>query len=115
MKTVGWLCLALALTGCAESRYAHDPRAAVVGPAFLDSIAEYPPDRATEYYYPIFGVQGMTGATPSPVPAPAGEVSPVNALLIERPAACPEVQEITGQGYPRLEAKGVRLFTAANQ
>jgi hypothetical protein len=113
MKMLGLACVAMVLAGCAESPYAHDPRAAVVGPAYLDYIAEYPPDRATQLYYPSFALRDMAATTGAVVPFPVPPHSAVDALIVERPAESKKVQEITGTGFPDLESTGIRVFTSA--
>ena len=111
MRTLGLLVLALAISGCCQSHYAHDPRAAVIGPAYLDYIADYPRDCATEYYYPSFVLAGVTTAPPQPLPSTVS--LSVDSLLIQRPPESSRVENETGKGYPKLESKGIRLFTRA--
>src|SRR5438046_663123 len=50
MKALLILSLALVGSGCTtSSKYVNDPRAAAVGPAYLDYIDEYPRDRDTQF------------------------------------------------------------------
>ena len=104
---------ALLLAGCTTqpSRFASDPRAAIIGPAYLDVIADNPRDCHTQFYYPAFtrDLPGWTDPTSTLPPNPFPEISP---LLTDIPAAAPEVRDIAGKGYPDLERKGIRLFTA---
>ena len=103
--------IATLAVGCAHpSRFQNDPRAAVVGPDYLDYIQKYPRDRDTQYYYPAFGVYGTTNrgdllaALPSAVPAD------IQALQTIIPPMSPSVQAIEGAGWPTLEQKGMPLF-----
>jgi hypothetical protein len=112
MKIMGFALLALSVTGCA-SRFASDPRAAVVGPAYLDCIANNPCDRDTQYYYPAFTVRGMGDwvdptLTLTNITVDRG----ITAMLTDVPKPSRKVLEISGKGYPDLEAAGLRLFTA---
>lgn len=106
MKAVSILVLALAASGCAtKSKYAGDPRAAVVGPAYLDYIDQYPRDRDTQYYYPGFGVSGFTNEVDYSLP-PSDTYSEFKPLLTQIPQRSEEVKEITGKGWPELERIG---------
>jgi hypothetical protein len=103
MKMIGLLCLALALVGCAApSRYANDPRARCVGPAYLDFIDQHPPGHDTQDFFPVFAVtgtnyfEGLGPADPK-----------IQALLTVRPEPTPEVKASTGQYWPKLEATGI--------
>jgi len=111
MKVIRIVLLILCLTGCA-SKYASDPRAAVVGPAYLDAIAANPRDRATQYYYPSFAIRNFEPAAALSTPWPTPAVTPeIAALQTEIPEPSRNVREITGKGYPCLEQAGLRLFT----
>jgi hypothetical protein len=113
MKAIGLILVVLALAGCAQSPYSHDPRAAKVGPAYLDYIAQYPRDRATEYYYPVFTLRGMTCCQDSVADIPGPLANPIDPLLTQLPDVPACVQKITGKGYPCLESVGMRVFTGA--
>jgi len=108
MKLLGLLLLSVAFSGC-STQYAHDPRAAVVGPAYLEYIANHPRDCSTEYYYPSFRL--TDDVVPPPQPIPLTTVPPTDALLIRRPPATKHAQREAGKGYPHLEAKGIPVFT----
>lgn len=110
MKVIQFGFLALYLTGCA-SRYSSDPRAAVVGPAYLDFIAEYPRDHATQYYYPSFEIRNFELEPALTVPMSSAAGPKVSVLLADIPEPSPRVKDITGKGYPSLEQTGLRLFT----
>jgi hypothetical protein len=105
MRTIGLLCLVLALAGCAtKSRYADDPRARCVGPAYLEYIDQHPPQKETQYFYPVLAVSGGSYLAMSPT----GTVdSTIQALLTVRPNPTADVQASTGKGWPELEAKGM--------
>jgi hypothetical protein len=108
----GWqIVLAVLLaSGCAPSRFQNDPRAAGVGPDYLDDIEQYPRDRATQYYYPGFTLQGLTNwADPSPATPPPG-LADIQRLLIILPPMPPSVQAIEGKGWPELEREGMPAF-----
>jgi len=100
--------LLVVLVGCsAPSKYKNDPRAAVVGPDFLDYIEQYPMDRDTQYYYPHFAV-----AESKPLEAFIAEGSSsvpqnVSALMIQIPKPEPSVREHEGKGWPKLESDGI--------
>ena len=100
--------LLVVLTGCsAPSKFKNDPRAAVVGPDFLDYIEQYPMDRDTQYYYPHFG---LADAKPLDIPSNEGSSSfpqNVSALMIQTPKPAPSVSEIEGKGWPKLERRGI--------
>jgi len=116
MKVITFAFVVLCLTGCAASKYSSNPGAAVVGPGYLETIAKYPPDFDTQYYYPGFRIRDFEPSDDASKPLPKPYLSPaVAALLIELPAPSQHVKEITGKGYPRLEKTGIRLFTSANQ
>jgi len=100
--------IAILLAGCsAPSKFTHDPRAAVVGPDFLDYMEQYPMDHDTQYFYPHFGLAGAKSLEASN--AEGSNVFPQNlsALMIERPKPSQEVREIDGQGWPKLEHDGI--------
>lgn len=112
MKVSRFIFLVLCLTGCAGSKYASNPGAAVVGPGYLNAIAAHPRDRATEYYYPSFRIQDFQLSADASAPLPKGAAGPeVAALLTYVPEPSPQVKEITGKGYPCLERTGIHLFT----
>jgi hypothetical protein len=100
--------MAIVLVGCSTpSKHANDPRAAVVGPDYLDYIEQYPMDRDTQYYYPHFGLADAkvmeTRATESSSSFPAS----ISALMIQRPTPPPTVMEIEAEGWPALERDGI--------
>jgi hypothetical protein len=103
------------LTGCA-SKYSSHPGAALIGPGYLDTIADYPRDRDTQYYYPGFGIRNFELSPDASKPLPKPDLSPaVAALLTQLPEPSQQVKDITGKGYPCLEKTGIRLFTRADQ
>jgi len=108
MKVLSVIALALVACGCAAaSKFANDPRAAVVGPAYLDYIQEHPRDRDTQFYYPVFGGGGeSTNAVDYSPSQPASEQE-FKALVTEIPEPTEAVKEITGKGWPRLEHEGI--------
>lgn len=109
MKAFCIIALALVAAGCAPaSRFAHDPRAAVVGPEYLDDIVEFPRDRITQYYYPVFTVDGLTnGPTAYSSESHAQFGQGVDALLIDLPEPSEAAKEATGKGWPELQRKGI--------
>src|SRR5690242_19941792 len=114
MKVMTFVLLTLCFTGCA-SKYSSNPGAAVVGPGYLDAIAAYPPDRATQYYYPGFRIRDFELSPDASTPLPIPNLSPAVAeLLLQLPPPTQYVQDITGKGYPTLEKTGIRLFTQAD-
>lgn len=117
MKTIGLLILALVFcaVGCSSpSRFSSDPRAAVVGPAYLDSMTQFPRDRSTVLYYPAFSSGSVEPGVLSPmVLTGAGVPANVASLLIDIPQPKPGAKDSAGKGYPELEKNGIRLFTAA--
>lgn len=117
MKAIGLSLLALSVAGCSSpnpNRYAWDPRAALVGPAYLEYMAEFPRDRDTEFFYPSFTSRSVETAVPASTPLTGAAVPPaVAALLIDIPQPNPNVDGCEGKGYPKLEKTGIRLFTAA--
>lgn len=106
MKALSIVVLALVAAGCSTgSKYVNDPRAAVVGPAYLDYIDQHPRDRDTQFYYPLFGVSGFTNDvdyTPSTSP----ETAEFKPLLTQIPPVSEEIRELTGKGWPKLEHIG---------
>lgn len=110
MKTrfpLAWMCpLLIVLVGCsAPSKYKNDPRAAVVGPDFLDYIDQYPMDRDTQYSYPHFGV---VDARPLEMPSNGSSFPQnVSALMIQTPKPAPSVLENEGKGWAKLEHDGI--------
>lgn len=117
MKVIASVFLALCFTGCAgPSKFSSNPGAAVVGPGYLDAIADHQRDRDTQYYYPGFGIHDFEFGANLSTPLPPPDVSPkVAALLIAIPEPSHDVQKITGKGYPALERTGIRLFTSPAQ
>ena len=108
MKATVFL-IPLLLAGCAtQSKFANDPRAQVVGPAYLDCIAEYPPDMATEFYAPWFTISGRQNEHSS-------GAQDRHPLEIDLPTPSKAVQDIAGTGFPLLEQKsGLLVFTGPN-
>ena len=116
MKVISFVLLILGLTGCAASKYSSHPGAAVVGPGYLETMAKYPPDFDTKYYYPGFRIRDFELSADAAMPLPKPDASPaVAALLTELPEPSPHVKDITGKGYPCLEKRGIRLFTSADR
>ncbi len=108
--------VALLAGGCVHStRFQNDPRAAVVGPKYLDYMQQYPMDRVTQYYYPTFGVSGaphrgdLFAGIPDTVPPEVQRLETVIPLLP------PSVQAIEGKGWPELERKGLPLFLSRQE
>ena len=108
MKPLSIIAVALLGSGCASpSKFVNDPRARVVGPDYLDAIAQHPRDRDTQFYYPLFTVGGITnGADSYDSPSKASE-SEFKALLTEIPQPTEAVKKITGKGWPQLERVGI--------
>ncbi len=106
MKAIGWILAAAALTGCAtQSRFASDPRAAAVGPDYLDYIAEYPRDKDTELYAPWFTLDDRRNKR-------AYERERVGPLETALPMPSQEAIDTAGKGYPLLERRaGLLVFT----
>ncbi len=116
MKAITFLFLALFSAGCANSKYSSNPGAAVIGPGYLETIAAYPPDHATQYYYPGFRIHGYEPSPDASTPLPKPDLSPAVAeLLTQLQEPSRHVNDITGKGYPCLEKTGIRLFTSAEQ
>jgi hypothetical protein len=117
MKGIGLIIMVLSLAGCATtSKFAFDPRAAVLGPDYLDYIAQHPRDRDTEYYYPSFTISGMEKwVVPYSSAQETSSSSGVTALLTDMPEPSPAVKDLAGQGYPSLEKAGLPLFTDSYQ
>ena len=112
MKTSFAIALvAIVAVGCAHpSWYQNDPRAAVVGPDYLDYIDQYPRDLDTQYYYPAF-VLGSTTNREVPPASAEGVVPPeIQALQTVIPPMVSAVQTNEGKGWPELEQKGMPLF-----
>jgi hypothetical protein len=108
--------LAVLAAGCVHpSRFQNDPRAAVVGPDYLDYIQEYPRDQDTQYYYPAFGINGMTHGrdlfadVPDTVPA---DIQRLQTIIPPMPLL---VRDTEGKGWPELERKGIPLFLPKQQ
>jgi hypothetical protein len=101
--------LGLLMAGCAtQSPFANDPRAAVVGPAFLDYIHEFPRDQATQYYYPRFSAREV--AEIEAPGAPSNVPPDVQRLIMTRPKPTTHVMATEGQGWPDLEKDGIPFF-----
>lgn len=116
MKVNRLIFLVLFLTSCAGSKFASNPGAAVVGPGYLDAIADNPRDRATQYYYPSFGIRDFQPSAELSEPLPKADIgADVAALLTYVPEPSAQVIEITGKGYPCLERRGIQLFTGPAQ
>jgi len=113
MKAIGLILLGLALAGCAPSRFANDPRAAVIGPAYLDCTADNPRDRDTELYNPVFGIDGVTNLDASIALISSASTEAIRPLLVVRPAMPASVEQIRGKGYPCLEHAGMPLLSGA--
>jgi len=106
MKAFSILAVVLIFAGCSTpSKYADDPRAASVGPDYLDYIDQHPRDRDTQYYYPLFGVSGFTNEIDYNFP-PFDTYSEFKPLLTQIPEPSEHVKEITGKGWPQLEHEG---------
>lgn len=101
---------ALLVAGCAQSRFTNDPRAALVGPDYLDYIEQYPRDRDTQYYYPDFTVAGLEGWHSPEEGLTNAAPADIQALLTTLPPVPPSVQSIEGKGWPELERKGMPCF-----
>ncbi len=99
--------VAVLVAGCAESRFKNDPRAALVGPDYLDYIAQYPRDRDTQFYYPHFVVAGAQNLEEPSFGPSDPSLASLQALLITLPEVPPAVQKIEGKGWPELERKGM--------
>ena len=108
----GWpiTLVAVLAAGCAQSRFQNDPRAALVGPDYLDYIQEYPRDRDTQYYYPAFRVDGLTNRAESFADTQNAGPADIQRLLTIIPPMPPSVQEIEGKGWPELEREGIPVF-----
>lgn len=111
MKVLLFVSLGLLAAGCsAPSKFAHDPRAAVVGPDYLDYIYQYPRDRDTQYYYPVLTVGNLTNwVDPSSDLAKSASASAISSLIIDVPEPPEAVKQITGKGWPRLEKEGIPI------
>jgi hypothetical protein len=111
MKVLSIVALALVGFGCAHpSKFANDPRAAIVGPHYLNYIEQHPRDRDTQFYYPVFGVRGFTNEVDYALPN-SSSISEFKALVTERPEPTEAVKQITGKGWPELERIGILLFS----
>ena len=108
--------IALVAGGCAQPTwFQNDPRAAVVGPDYLDYIQQHPRDRATQYYYPAFTIAGLTNWTNPLADMPSTAPTKVQQLLTVIPTMSPSVLAIEGKGWPELERKGMPLFLPKQQ
>jgi hypothetical protein len=112
MKAIGFMLLALTLTACSHtSRFASDPRAAVVGSDYLDSIEENPRDLDTQFYYPAFTTRTDGASQPQGVIGAAIPAT-ITSLMIDIPQPSQSVHDSAGKGYPELERDGIPLFTS---
>ena len=101
-------CIAVLLVGCAApSKYQNDPRAAVVGPDFLDYIDQYPMDRDTQYYYPHLGLADAKTLDTTSAESASSFPQNVRALMIQGPKPAPGAIDVEGQGWPKLEHRGI--------
>jgi len=109
MKATAVLIIALSFAGCAtKSKFANDPRAAVIGPDYLDYIIEYPADKDTEYYAPWFTLNGRHNEH-------SDGFQHTLPLEIDVPTPPQAVKDLAGKGYPLLEQKsGLLVFTGTN-
>ncbi len=116
MKALYVVLLALLAAGCATpSKYAKDPRASVVGPAYLDAIAEYPRDEDTQRYYPVFMIRGFTNKVDYASSTLTSADEPrIDELLTRVPEPTPEGAKSTGKGWRSLEHTGIPFFPWAN-
>jgi len=97
--------------GCAQpSRFQNDPRAAVVGPDYLDYIEQYPRDRDTQRDYPAFGISGSPSRKDQFAGLPSTLPTNIQQLQTDIPPMPPSVQAIEGTGWQQLEQKGMPLF-----
>ena len=117
MKADMLVALVVILTaGCTQpSRHLNDPRAAVVGPVYLDYIDQYPRDRDTQYYYPAFTLHGLTNWADPLAGRPSAASPDVQRLETTIPPMLAEVQAIEGKGWPELERKGLPVFLPTEQ
>ena len=116
MKVSQFIFLVVFLTGCAgSSKFSSNPGAAVVGPGYLEAIAAHPRDKATQYYYPSFGIRNFQLSADASARLPIHVGPEVAALLTYVPEPSAHVKEITGKGYPCLERRGILLFTGPAQ
>jgi hypothetical protein len=107
--------LAVLMAGCAsESSFRNDPRAAVVGPAYLDYIQEFPRDHATQYYYPRFTSRDTAEIEPLSPGAPSKVPPEVQQLIMTRAKPTTLVQAGEGIGWSELEKDGIPFFWGAS-
>jgi hypothetical protein len=100
--------VALLVAGCAApSRFKNDPRAAVVGPDYLDYIEQHPMDRVTQYYYPQLAVAGAKTEEALSAEGPGSVPANIHALMTRTAKESPSVQKIEGNGWAELERKGI--------
>ena len=99
------------VAGCAgQGRFKNDPRAAVVGPDYLDYIEQYPMDRETRYHYPPrIGFTGAKGVEAPSVDGPSSFTAKVQALMTLTAKVPPAVQKTDGIGWAKLERQGIAL------
>lgn len=109
MKAVLILSLAVLISGCCSpSKYAKDPRAGVVGPDYLEYIAQYPRDRDTQYYYPLFVENSLTNWVDTyHNTSKSSSALGIETLIIDLPEPTAEAKAITGKGWPELEHTGI--------
>jgi hypothetical protein len=101
--------VALLVAGCAgPSRFKNDPRAAVVGPDYLDYIEHYPKDRDTQYYYPQLAATEANSAEAPSAGGPGSVPANIHALMTQTAKEPPpSVQKIEGKGWAELQRKGI--------
>ena len=103
--------VALLVAGCAgPSRFKNDPRAAVVGPDYLDYIERYPKDGDTQYYYPRLAATEANSASSAEAPSvdgPGSVPANIHALMTQTAKESPSVQRIEGKGWAELQRKGI--------
>ena len=100
--------VALLVAGCAApSRFKNDPRAAVVGPDYLDYIEQYPKDRDTQYYYPRLAAAEGKSVEETNAEGSGSFPANIHALMARTPKESPSVLELEGKGWAELESKGI--------
>jgi hypothetical protein len=98
---------ALLTAGCAQpSRFQSDPRAAAVGPDYLDYLQKYPMDEATQYYYPSFKVSSAPERRHLYADLQEAVPADIQRLQTVIPPLPPLVKATEGKGWPELERNG---------